>query len=289
MEIAIISGKGGTGKSTICAAFASLKQGTLLADCDVDAANMHILFTPEIESEEVFTGAETAVIDYSKCTNCGICLSYCRFDAISFNNSKIEISPVFCDGCRLCTRVCPENAIQMVESNASRLYTANYRYGKMVYGLLAPGEENSGRLVNLVRDKAKNIAKDMGYDNIVIDGPPGIGCPVISTITGVDHVIVVAEPTQSGLHDLKRTLEMTQQFNLKSWVLINKSDLNETVSDEVQIFCDSVGVEILAKIPFDEKVVESMVNCLTIPEYMQGSQVHDMLQSALIKILEYEE
>ncbi|MDD4149472.1 MAG: 4Fe-4S binding protein, partial [Bacteroidales bacterium] len=187
MEIAVISGKGGTGKSCISAAFASMFANTMLVDCDVDAANLHLLFNPEIENEEVFIGAESAVIDYDKCTNCGLCAEYCRFDAISFVDKIITINEVFCDGCRLCSRICPEEAISMVESDKSRLYSGNYRYGKMVYGILGPGEENSGRLVNLVRDKAKEIAEKEGIDTIIIDGPPGIGCPVISTVTGVDH------------------------------------------------------------------------------------------------------
>ena len=285
MEIAIISGKGGTGKSSISAAFASLYQNTMLADCDVDAANLHLIFNPKIETEDVFIGAESAVIDYDKCTNCGLCTRYCRFDAISFVNMKVTINEVFCDGCRLCANICPVQAISMVESKDSRLFTANYKYGKMVYGILGPGEENSGKLVNLVRDKAKNIAEQNNIETIIIDGPPGIGCPVISTITGVDHVVIVTEPTMSGLHDLQRTIEMTREFNLKSWVIINKHDINNEMSSEIEKYCKSVDVEILAMIPFNPDVVNAMVNCLTIPEFMPNSDIHKKIIVAFDKIV----
>lgn len=287
MEVAVISGKGGTGKSSITAALASLYKGTLLADCDVDAANMHILFSPEIEKEEVYIGAETAVIDYDICTNCGLCSRYCRFDAISIVDLKIAINEVFCDGCHLCSNVCPEQAIEMVKSDKSRLYTANYRYGKMVYGILAPGEENSGKLVNMVRDKAKKIAEEQDIDNIIIDGPPGIGCPVISTITGVDHVIIVTEPTQSGLHDLTRTMQMTKEFHLKTWVLINKYDLNTDMSDKIEQFCKNENIEVLTRIPFEKDVVHAMVECKTIPEYLTDSEINQKLKSSFEKLIRY--
>ncbi len=288
MEIAIISGKGGTGKSSVSAAFASLYQNTMLVDCDVDAANMHILFEPEIETEQVYIGAQTAVIDYEICTNCGICSTYCRFDAISIVNQRVEIQEVFCDGCRLCERVCPEKAIKMVESDQSRLYTGKYRFGDMVFGVLGPGEENSGKLVNLVRDEAKKIAESKDIETIIIDGPPGIGCPVISTVTGVNHVIVVTEPTMSGMHDLERTLQMTEGFNLKTWVIINKFDINEDVSADIELYCKKQGIDILAKLPFDKRFVEAMVECKTIIEYAKDSEIVGLLKNAFQKIKENE-
>lgn len=288
MEIAIISGKGGTGKSSISAAFASLYQNTMLADCDVDAANLHLIFNPKIETEDVFIGAESAVIDYDKCTNCGLCTRYCRFDAISFVNMKVTINEVFCDGCRLCANICPVQAITMHKSDKSRLYTANYRYGKMVYGILGPGEENSGKLVNLVRDKAKNIADENKIKNIIIDGPPGIVCPVISTIIGVNHVVIVTEPTMSGLHDLQRTIQMTKEFNLKSWVIINKHDINIDMAEEIKNYCKSFEIEILAMIPFNSDVVNAMVNCKTIPEFLPNSDIHKQIKVAFDKIVKYE-
>ena len=188
----------------------------------------------------------------------------------------------------MCVNICPVQAISIVESKDSRLFTANYRYCKMVYGILGPGEENSGKLVTLVRDKAKNIAEQNNIETIIIDGPPGIGCPVISTITGVDHVVIVTEPTMSGLHDLQRTIDMTREFNLKSWVIINKHDINTEMSSEIEKFCKSVDVEILAMIPFNPDVVNAMVNCLTIPEFMPNSDIHKKIIVAFDKIVKYE-
>jgi len=280
----VISGKGGTGKSSISAAFASLDEKVVLADCDVDAANMHILFNPEIEEEKEFIGSEHAKIDYSLCSDCGICLDYCRFGAISLNGDKIEISETSCDGCRLCSRICPENAISMIQNRDSRLYSGTFRNGKMVYGRLAPGEENSGKLVNLVRTSAKELAESNGIKTIIIDGPPGIGCPVISTITGVDHVIIVTEPTISSLHDLKRTIEVTSKFKLITWVLLNKSDLNPEMADQIEDYCRSINVEIIGKLPFNREVVDAMVNCKSITEWNPDSVITQQVKKAFSKI-----
>lgn len=271
MEIAVISGKGGTGKSSISAAFATLPEKVVLADCDVDAANLYILFSPAIEEEQVYVGGQKAKINYELCTNCGLCESYCRFDAISFINGKIHISETSCDGCKLCSRICPAEAITMIDSEKSRMYAGSFRNGKMVYGRLAPGEENSGKLVNLVRDKAKKMAHAENIDTIIIDGPPGIGCPVISTITGVHHVVIVTEPTISGISDLKRTIEITAKFHLKTWVIINKYDLNEDIAKQIEAYCMDEKVEIAGKLPFDPKVVEAMVNCKSVAEWMPDS------------------
>ena len=273
MEIAIISGKGGTGKSSISAAFATLiGQPVVLADCDVDAANLHILFTPTHEEEQVYIAGQTAIIDYSICTHCGICMDYCRFDAIHSMDGKITISETSCDGCHLCARVCPHGAITMVDNDKSRMYSGAFRNGRMVYGRLAPGEENSGKLVNMVRDKAKAIAKDYNLENIIIDGPPGIGCAVISSITGTNHVVVVTEPTLSGLHDLKRALEIVEKFSLKAWVIINKYDLNDDMSRQIEQHCHDRGIPLAGKLPFNPSVVEAMVNLKSIIEWQPQSE-----------------
>ncbi len=266
MEIAVISGKGGTGKSSISAALATISGPVVLADCDVDAANLYILFEPSHEEEAVYVGAQNAVINYDICLNCGICADYCRFDAISYQNGKINILATSCDGCKLCSRVCPVEAITMVDSDKSRIYSGSFRNGKMVYGRLAPGEENSGKMVNVVRDKAKNIAKENGLETIIIDGPPGIGCPVISTITGVDKVIIVTEPTISGLKDMERTLETASKFNLKACVLINKYDLNEEMTEKISCYCADNGISLLGKLPFDKMVVDAMSDRMSIIE-----------------------
>lgn len=273
MEIAVISGKGGTGKSSISAAFATLSGQVVLADCDVDAANLYILFHPSHREEQVYAGGQKAVIDEELCTNCGICLDYCRFDAISIQHNKVIISETYCDGCKLCSRVCPAQAISMVVNDKSRMYSGAFRNGMMVYGHLAPGEENSGKLVNLVRDKAKRLSVSNHLDTIIIDGPPGIGCPVISTITGVDHVVVVAEPSLSGLHDLKRILELVSNFNLKSHVLINKYDLNLEITSQITDWCLKTNVPVIGRIPFDEKLVLAMLDCMSIVEWDPDSRV----------------
>ncbi len=279
-EIAIISGKGGTGKSSVSAAFASLSERIVLADCDVDAANLHILFQPEMIEEEVFVSGQVAIIDEEKCTNCGICLEYCRFDAIFDIDGKVVISDIACDGCELCRRVCPENAISMVKEDNSRLYVGSFSKGKMVYGHLAPGEENSGRLVDYVRDKAKTIARAESIDTILIDGPPGIGCPVISAITGVDKVVIVTEPTMSGMHDLKRTLEICESFNIYTQLIINKSDLNNEITSSIEKYCKEKGADVIGKIPFDPQVVEAMVNLQSVIDFAPESYTSKLLKQA---------
>jgi MinD superfamily P-loop ATPase len=267
MEIAVISGKGGTGKSSISAAFATLKEEVILADCDVDAANLYLLFDPSVEEEKVYIAGHKAVIDYTKCTNCELCKDYCKFNAISLKNDKIFISEISCDGCFLCSRICPENAIEMVPNDKSRMYSGSFRNGKMVYGRLSPGEENSGKLVNMVRDKAQQILKDTGIDTIILDGPPGIGCPVISTITGVDKVVIVTEPTISGLHDMQRALEIVKKFAIIPSVIINKADLNTSMTDQIKKWCEESGVKVIGELPFDAKVVEAMIRGKSIIEY----------------------
>ncbi len=284
MEIAVISGKGGTGKSSISAAFATIGKEVVLADCDVDAANLHILFNPINDYEEAYVGGESAIINYNLCTNCGACLNYCRFDAIALVNGKIVISETTCDGCRLCSHVCPENAISMLESGNSRMYAGSFRNGKMVYGRLAPGEENTGRLVNIVRDKAKSIAKENIIDKIVIDGPPGIGCPVISTITGVDSVVIVTEPTLSAMHDLKRTVEIANKFNIEVWALINKCDINIKMTDNIEKYCNEVKVKVAGKIPYDEEFVHAMVNCKSIIEWNPKSKTSQIIKQVFEKV-----
>ncbi|MDD3079762.1 MAG: ATP-binding protein [Paludibacter sp.] len=284
MEIAVISGKGGTGKSSITAAFASLDKNIVLADCDVDAANLYLIFQPENEREDAFISGDKALIDKDLCTNCGSCVNYCRFDAIHEINGEISIYETACDGCKLCSRICPAGAITMVQEDRSRLYAGNFRNGKMVYGRLAPGEENSGRLVDVVRDTAKDMLKETGFRDIIIDGPPGIGCPVISTITGVDRVVIVTEPTLSGLHDLERTVEVVSRFRIVPYIIINKADLNNEMSDEIENFCQKRNVKVVARIPFEQLFVEAMIDCQSIVEKAPKSEVTKLLSKAFLEI-----
>jgi len=285
MEIAVISGKGGTGKSSIAAAFATLNGKVVVADCDVDAANLYLLFNPTHEEEIVYIAGHKAVINYDLCTTCGICESYCRFDAISVKNSRIVISGISCDGCFLCSHICPEKAITMVQNDKSRMYSGSFRNGKMVYGRLSPGEENSGKLVNLVREKAKEVAKENNLGTIILDGPPGIGCPAISTITGVDKVIIVTEPTISGLHDMQRTIEIIQKFNLPAFIIINKYDLNSSMSKQIEEWCNQNEIAIVGQLPFDRQVTEAMVQSKSITEINPDHKISKKLKAIWNNIL----
>lgn len=287
MELAVISGKGGTGKSSISAAFGTLSREVVLADCDVDAANLHLLLNPSIEEEEIYVAGHKAVIDYDLCTGCGYCMDLCRFEAISLINERVEISEVSCDGCFLCHRLCPEKAVRMMPNNKSRLYSGSFRYGIMVYGKLAPGEENSGKLVNLVREKARKLSEEKEVPAIILDGPPGIGCPVISTITGVDKVVIVTESTVSGLSDLKRTIGIVDRFRLKALVVINKYDLNNSVCRQIESWCSQKGVIIAGKLPFDEQMVEAMVIGKTIIEFNENLEISRRIRTIWNKILNF--
>jgi MinD superfamily P-loop ATPase len=273
MEIAIISGKGGTGKSIISAAFATLNGNVVLADCDVDAANLYLLFNPLHDEEKIYKGGHKALIDYNKCNGCSQCISYCRFDSITNMNDKIIISKTSCDGGFLCARICPENAISMIQNDKSRMYSGSFRNGKMVYGCLAPGEENSGKLVNMVREKAKEIAKENQIKTIILDGPPGIGCPVISTITGVDKVVIVTEPSVSGFNDMIRTVKIVQKFRLNPWIIINKSNLNDDLNRQITNFCKNYKISIAGYLPFSTKIVNAMVAQKSIIEYSKDSEI----------------
>jgi len=273
MEIAVISGKGGTGKSSLSAAFATLTERVVLVDCDVDAANLYILFDPSHDEELEYVGSQKAIIDYDLCTHCGLCLSYCRFDTISVVDGRVELSETFCDGCFLCSRICPEGAISMVKNDKSRMYTGSFRNGIMVYGRLAPGEENSGKMVSELRYRAKKSAKENSVGTIILDGPPGIGCPVISTVTGVDAVVIVTEPTLSALHDLERTLGITGKFNLKTWVVINKKDINQDILARIKMYCERRNVAIAGALPFDDRVVDAMVKCKSMIEWAPESKI----------------
>ena len=284
MEIAIISGKGGTGKSSISAAFATISDRVVLADCDVDAANLYMLFNPENEEEETYIAGQKARIDYNSCTNCGICCSYCRFDAITCTNDTVSINEINCDGCVLCSRICPQDAIKMVPNDKSRMLSGSFRNGKMVYGKLAPGEDNSGKLVNMVRDKAKKMSEENSLEIIILDGPPGTGCPVISTITGADKVIVVTEPTISGFNDMARVLETGRRFSTDPVVIINKYDLNATLTEKIEKWCNDNNIMITGYLPFSQDMIKAMVEGKSIYEYDPENNISKSLEEIWKKI-----
>lgn len=272
-QIAVISGKGGTGKSSISAAFATLNNEVVIADCDVDAANLYLLFSPSEEEEQVYIGGYKAVIDYTFCSGCGFCADHCRFDAILFQNNRVIIDEISCDGCYLCSRICPEKAIRMIPNDKSKLYSGSFRNGRIVYGRLAPGEENSGKLVNMVREKARQVAEKYCLETIILDGPPGIGCPVISTITGVDKVIIITEPTISGLHDLERAAEIVLKSGRKPSVIINKWNLNPEITDQIRCWCGNNSIRVEGLLPFDKEMVNAMVHCKTITEHDKDNEI----------------
>lgn len=280
MEIAVISGKGGTGKSSISSAFVSVAKSAVVVDCDVDASKLYLLFSPLCKEEEVFVSGSHAVVNNDKCTNCNTCIDLCRFDAISKVDGKIRISESACDGCYLCSRVCPVQAIKMIPADKSRMYAGTFRYGDMVYGRLAPGEENSGKMVNLLREKAKKYVEDYGYDTIILDGPPGIGCPVISTITGVDKVVVVTEPTISGFLDMKRVIEVVCRFSVQMSVIVNKYDLNPGICEQIDNWCEEMEIPVVAHLPFDAQIVEAMIAGKTIIEYNKDCEVSRLIENA---------
>lgn len=278
-EVVILSGKGGTGKTTLSAAFATIGHRCVMADCDVDGADLYLILQPEDFKNEKFVTGHKAVIDYTSCYNCGMCLDYCRFEAISFKDEKVVISETLCDGCKLCAKICPFHSIHMLPSDKSRSFMGNFRYGQMAHARLAPGEENSGKLVNVVRENARVLANEMGLNTIIIDGPPGTGCPVISSVTGTNRAIIVTEPTNSGFHDLKRILQLTSNFKVLSSVVINKYDLNSHISNQIENWCNGEGIQVIGKIPFDEQIVLAMINCKSIIEWAPESDASKAIYS----------
>jgi MinD superfamily P-loop ATPase len=286
-QVAVLSGKGGTGKTTLTAAFSVLAGKAVVADCDVDAPNLHMLLHPEIMERLKFKGSKLAVIDEKKCVKCGLCREKCRFDAIT---EGLKVDQFSCEGCGVCTIVCPVSAVTLNERVSGYAFISKIRYGFMVHAMLNPGEANSGKLVTLVRQNAKIIAEKENISLILIDGPPGIGCPVIASIVGVDVGLIVTEPTMSGIHDLKRAFQLLKHFNVLSLVCVNMYDLNESNTKKILSFCKDKGIKVVGKIHFDPKVTEAMVRGKTIIEYSPKSEVPSEIKhvwekiSALLKL-----
>jgi len=271
-QLTIISGKGGTGKTTLTAAFASLADGKVLADCDVDAADLHLILNPTIKRRESFSGGRSPVVDAEKCTKCGICTEVCRFDAIE--DGGVDL--IACDHCGLCVYACPEHAITMEEDFNGEWYVSETDYGPMVHARLGIGEENSGKLVTVVRKEASEIAKERDLKLVIIDGPPGIGCPVISSIAGVDLVLVVVEPTLSGIHDMERILNLANHFRIPALACINKYDINLANTKRIRDYCERNEVEMVGMIPFDAKVIDALVQRRSIIEYPCGAVTREV-------------
>jgi len=275
-QLTILSGKGGTGKTSITASFAVLAKNAVVADCDVDAPDLHMLLHPEIIKTQEFIGSNVAIIDETKCIKCGLCREKCVFDAIT---SNLNVDAIACEGCGVCAVVCPVDAVALTPRISGNAFISKTKYGFMSHAILHPGESNSGKLVTLVRQNAKILSEKENCNLIIIDGSPGIGCPVIASITGVDAALVVTEPTLSGIHDLKRVLELLDHFNVAPFVCINMYDINTDNTNRILSFCKENGTDVVGIIPFSPEVTQAMVNGKTIVEYSPKSVVAEEILS----------
>jgi len=281
-EIAVISGKGGTGKTTICAALGAIAEKIVMADCDVDAPDLHILLNPAVKSTREFIGSKVAEIDEQLCSQCGLCETTCRFEAISEN----KIDPIACEGCNVCVHICPEGAISMKERVSGHIFSSHTRVGLMAHAKLMAGEGNSGKVVTEVRKLATQMASTNESSIVLIDGSPGIGCPVIATVTGIQLGIIVTEPTISGIHDMRRIIDLLKRFRVPSTVIVNKFDINLENSDMIECYCRENAIEILGKIKFDPIMTQSMVAATTLVEYAPNHEISAQLRNIWLRVLE---
>lgn len=268
-EIVIISGKGGTGKTSIAASLSFIAgRGALAADCDVDASDLHLLLKPEIIKEDDFYSGYEAVIDPALCNSCGKCRQICRFNAVNKDDRTFSIDSFKCEGCGYCCYICPQKAIRLEEQKVGHLYHSRIRTGSMmIHAKLAIGADNSGKLVAEVKKEAKALAERSEVGNIIIDGSPGIGCPVISSLSGADYVLIVTEPTRSALHDMKRVWELSQKFELPVGCIINKEDLNRGIRAEIKSYLSDKGIDHLFSFPYDNDFHQAITLGLTLVEY----------------------
>ena len=280
-QITVLSGKGGTGKTSLVACFATLTQKTVMTDCDVDAPDLHLLLKPEILHKKEFKASRVAMIDNEICIQCGKCEEHCRFKAIE----QLIIDPILCEGCGVCAYICQVDAVEIEKRISGYAFVSKTKYGPMSHALLNPGEENSGKLVTLVRQNAKKVADTQNFELILNDGPPGIGCPVIASLGGVDLGLIVVEPTLSGIHDMKRALGLLNHFKIPSLVCINKYDINEENTDRIVEFCGSNGVEFVGRIHFNSIVTEAMVAGKTVIEYSPGNIVSQEIELVWKRVL----
>lgn len=274
-EIVVISGKGGTGKTSIVASFAALADKIVLADCDVDAADLHLVLNPKIETREDFSGGKKASIISEQCIACDRCIEECRFDAIAYPDSEEadvpRINPIFCEGCGVCVRICPVDALSFKPAVNGEWYISSTAHGPMVHARLGMAEGNSGKLVTLIRNKAKDIAERDRRDYIIVDGSPGIGCPVIASITGSDLVLVITEPTLSGRHDLLRVAELTSYFKIPTLVCVNKWDLNADITEQIEQEARKHGITVAGRVRYDTAITKAQIARTNVIEYAGGS------------------
>lgn len=282
-QITVISGKGGTGKTSITGSLAALSKDALFADCDVDASNLHLLLNPSIIETIEFKGLNLAKISSEKCIKCGLCAKKCRFNAID-RRTVYQVNPLHCEGCGVCLRVCPVGAVTFEDRVCGHAYISDTRFGPMVHANLIPGMENSGKLVTLVRQTAQRIAEAKDKQLVLVDGPPGIGCPVIASLSGIDASLVVVEPTLSGIHDLKRALQLLNHFKIKPLVCVNKHDINLQKTEEIVDFCEMNHIDLVGLIPFDGAVTKSMVVGRTVIEDVPDSLAGQAIMNTWIAL-----
>jgi MinD superfamily P-loop ATPase len=288
-EIVVISGKGGTGKTSIVAAFAALTDNAVLADCDVDAADLHLLLQPDIKEKHDFSGGKLASVIGERCIGCGRCVEVCNFSAVTFSgpaNEVLEktyvIDPVSCEGCGVCFHFCPANAIEFEDAVNGQWFVSDTRFGPMVHAKLGPAQENSGKLVSLIRKQAKQIATEQKKDFIIVDGSPGIGCPVIASITAADLVLVVTEPTISARHDLERVIKLIGHFKIPTVVCINKYDINLKMTKEIDRKMKDMNIAVIGQIPYDISVTKAQIAGQSIIEYSNNglsNQIESLWQT----------
>ncbi len=272
-ELVVISGKGGTGKTSLTASLAVLAGRAVVADCDVDAADLHLVLTPQVVRQETFQAGKKASIRQEDCIGCGACLAYCRFHAVKKGESEpagryfFTMDPISCEGCGVCVTFCPVHAIDFSEQDGGQWFLSQSRCGPMVHARLGIGQGNSGKLVSLVRQQAREWAEKENRDYVIIDGPPGIGCPVIASTTGVDLVLAVTEPTLSALHDLERLVQLVNHFSIPMMVCLNKYDINPVMTEKIEQFCEEKNIGIAGKIPYDPSVSKAQIARQTVVEY----------------------
>jgi MinD superfamily P-loop ATPase len=282
-QIVVLSGKGGTGKTTVTAALAHLASedpGTraILVDADVDAANLELLLASRIVETHEFVGGQVAAIAADSCSGCGLCVDVCRFDAVRADNGLCKVDTIACEGCAACKTQCPSNAITMLPQISGRWFSSTSRYGPLFHARLSPAQESSGKLVSLLKQRAYTQALDESYPLMIVDGPPGIGCPAIAAVSGADMVIVVTEPTAAGIHDMERVLDLTAHFGIPALVCINKADLHPAGTDTITGYCQQHGLPIIGQLPFDLSVTEAMVRGQTITAYLPDSPISHALR-----------
>ncbi len=282
-ELVVISGKGGTGKTSIVAAFADLAKNAVFADCDVDAADLHLILEPDVKQTSDFSGGKQASIVTEKCIGCGKCRELCKFDAINLNGPANDIvaktftvDPVSCEGCKVCVEFCPVDAIEFNDSINGQWFISDTRFGTMVHAKLGIAEENSGKLVFLIRKETKRIAEEQKKDLIIVDGSPGIGCPVIASITGADLVLIITEPTLSGKHDLERVAELAASFNIPVLVAINKFDLNPDMATQIEKDARKQNMKVVGKIRYDKAFTKAQIMKTSVVEYTSGAVSEDV-------------